>query len=77
MTNEREDSSGSGGLVWFWAMVLTPLLYILSVGPVLLAFKGKPTSTGLRTFYYPVILLHDHTAMGKPIEAYCKLWGVH
>ena len=60
-------------------MLLIPLLYFLSIGPVLLLFKKSrnPPTAGLRTFYYPVILLHDHTLLKGPIEAYCNLWGVH
>ena len=79
MSNERESGSSSGGLLWIWTLVLAPLFYFLSIGPVLLLFKGKPNppTAALRSFYYPVVLLHDHTPLKKPIEAYCNLWGVH
>jgi hypothetical protein len=79
MTDERDTGSGSSPLLWILALALIPLLYFLSVGPVLLLFKGKanPPTAALRTFYYPLIVLHDHTPLKKPIEAYCDLWGVH
>ena len=79
MTEEIESKSHSGGFIWVGAAVLIPLLYILSIGPVLRAFKNSPSPpTGtLRSFYYPVVLLHDHTPLKRPIEAYCDLWGVH
>jgi hypothetical protein len=77
MNNENESSSGR--LMWVLGMALIPVLYFLSVGPVLLLFKNSPHPPDkvLKTIYYPLILLHDHTFLKKPIEAYCDLWGVH
>jgi hypothetical protein len=79
MSNARESESGSIGFIWIWGLILIPLIYFLSIGPVLLMFKNRPNPprNALRGFYYPVVLLHDHTFLKKPIEAYCDLWGVH
>ena len=78
MTDEREHNSSSGSPLWIWAAALFPLLYFLSVGPVvsLCQKKSNQYDPALRVVYYPLILLHDHTFMQKPIEAYCDLWGV-
>lgn len=79
MSDAKETESGSVGFLWAWGLVLIPLAYFLSIGPVLLMFKNipNPPTNALRGFYYPIVLLHDHTLLQKPIEAYCDLWGVH
>jgi hypothetical protein len=79
MTESKEEAHGSGrslplyGMAWFF--VATPLLYVLSIGPVL-AFGDK---TLLRlevveVIYAPVIWLHDHTPLKKPLEWYVDWW---
>jgi len=79
MSDAKENESVSISFTWVWGLLLVPLIYFLSIGPVLLMFKHSPNppTNALRGFYYPVVLLHDHTFLMKPIEAYCDLWGVH
>jgi hypothetical protein len=76
MSEAHEQESGtSGGLSWILLLVL-PLLYVLSIGPVGAFAKGNPgLFTKTRVIYYPVILLHNHTPLRKPLEAYARLWG--
>jgi hypothetical protein len=78
MTDETEHNSRSGIPLWVWAAILIPLLYFLSLGPVLFLFKhtSNPPDKALHVFYYPLVLLHDHTILRGAIEAYCDLWGV-
>lgn len=78
MNQENEEQSGHGGLVWIALIVLLPVLYVLSIGPVAASFKmmGNPPPSYLMQFYVPVIWLHEHTPLKKPLEAYVKLWGV-
>ncbi len=76
--NLSPDSRGSSG--WFIIfLVVVPLLYVLSIGPVaaLVSRSNNGASAGtLRKIYAPVIWLHDHTVLKKPLEAYVELWGV-
>ena len=68
----RPDRSG-GTLVWFF--LAAPLLYVLSIGPVF-KFGGKPPLSleFVEAFYAPVIWLHDHTPLKKPLEWYVDWW---
>lgn len=55
-----------------------PLLYVFSIGPVaktvdLLGLPREPA----KAFYAPVIWLHDHTPLKKPLEWYLAVWGLH
>jgi hypothetical protein len=52
---------------------------VLSIGPVVAIAERANTTQGLellKTVYAPVIWLHDHTILRKPLEAYVELWGV-
>ena len=77
-TNLSPDSKGSSGwLVLF--LIVAPLLYVLSIGPVAALVSRANNglnAASLRKIYAPVIWLHDHTIMKKPLEAYVQLWGV-
>lgn len=58
-------------------MALVPLCYVLSLGPVakaidLLGVSREPA----KAFYAPVIWLHDHTPLRRPLELYLSAWGV-
>jgi hypothetical protein len=62
---------------WIMAPVAAIFLYALSIGPVgLIVKKAGGNGAALRQFYAPVIWLHDHTALKKPLEAYTNFWGV-
>jgi hypothetical protein len=76
---ELDEASGknSGFSVFLLAFVAVLLLYVLSIGPVVkFASKNGINRNTLVTFYRPVIWLHDHTFLKKPLEAYVELWGV-
>jgi hypothetical protein len=76
--DEVETKSRSSGIMWATAPFIFLLLYVLSVGPVGYGCKNYPsTYPVLRSFYYPLILLHENTVLRKPLEAYLNLWGVH
>ena len=57
-----------------------PLLYVLSIGPADLVmrkthyFGGTVSTDSVDRFYYPVVWLHDHTFLERPIEIYVRLW---
>ena len=78
MSEGHEQESRRGGLSWVTLVAFVPVLYALSIGPVGAITKNKPNiPAALRTFYYPLGWLHDHTPLEKPLEAYANLWGFH
>jgi hypothetical protein len=79
MNQAGEQGPGRAGLTWVWVLVCLPLLYVLSMGPVVAVTKNKPVTSlnVIKRFYAPVIWLHDHTFMKKPLEVYTGLWGWH
>lgn len=59
------------------AAVVVPLLYVLSIGPVALAVEKLGwDKEPVKTFYTPVIWLHDHTPLRRPLELYIGLFGL-
>ncbi len=74
---DKEEKSPLGG--WLAAVMVCFLLYVLSIGPAA-ALAMKSGSTGakrtLKTFYMPVIMLHEIKIFEKPLEKYLELWGV-
>ena len=76
---EDEQGAGRGGLTWVWVLVCLPVLYVLSIGPVVAVTKNKtvPSTNAIKRFYAPVIWLHNHTFMKEPLEVYAGLWGWH
>jgi hypothetical protein len=78
-TDKTSAPDRDGGDTPAWASLLAALLilYVLSVGPVALVAKktGLPRAP-LRVFYAPLIWLHGHTALKKPLDWYVGLWGV-
>jgi hypothetical protein len=63
--------------MWVGLMVLfVPCLYVLSMGPVVaVAGKNQDNVPTIRAVYGPVIWLHEHTPLKKPLETYAKMWG--
>jgi hypothetical protein len=54
-----------------------PIAYVLSIGPVAaVGQRSGANPTAIRQFYAPIIWLHGHAFLQKPLEAYLKLWGV-
>jgi hypothetical protein len=57
---------------------LAPVLYVLSIGPVVaLVEKTGVGEDAAKVFYLPVVWLHDHTPLEKPLEKWGELWGWH
>ena len=76
MADDVEEKTGFGPLMWVSLLALVPLLYVLSMGPaVAVAGKNQSNEAAIRAVYAPVIWLHHHTALAKPLEMYAKLWG--
>jgi len=72
-SRQNSSSSAIGAL-----LVALPLLYAFSMGPVaflvekyhVMSSMGAP----VRTFYMPMIWLHEHTSLKQPLESYVKWW---
>jgi hypothetical protein len=79
MPEETETKSHSRTLSLAIAFLIAlPLLYILSIGPVALCCqKLRGNTQDVKEFYFPVIWLHEHTILKKPLEMYIALWGLH
>jgi hypothetical protein len=59
-------------------LLFVPVLYVLSIGPVArMAEEGYLPRDSVRPLYSPVIWLHDHTPLQKPLEWYGAMWGWH
>ncbi len=57
-------------------LFLAPVLYVLSIGPVVaLVQQTGQSHDAVEAIYAPVIWLHDHTPLKEPLERYGKLWG--
>ena len=57
-------------------LILLPILYVLSIGPVVaLVEKTGAGHKAVEVFYTPVIWLHDNTPLKEPLEKYAELWG--
>jgi hypothetical protein len=72
-----QTRKGGAGTVLALALVLAPVLYVLSFGPADYAMKysgGRRIKT-LMTAYAPVVWLHDHTALRGPLERYEAFWA--
>jgi hypothetical protein len=72
------DESQNGGHWWgvVVALLLLPVLYVLSMGPVA-RFATTPGSRhAAQAFYAPLVWLHDSTPLKGPLEWYVELWGV-
>jgi hypothetical protein len=71
---QRHDASAWGTWVAL-VLALSPLLYVLSIGPAGWLEKEGYLPRSVRSVYAPVIWLHDHTPLEKPLEWYGNLWG--
>lgn len=79
MNDETDRHKKPGTAGWAAILVVVPMIYVLSIGPVgYLAqqFSLPPSMKGpFLAFYGPVIWLHDHTSLKGPIERYSEWWG--
>jgi len=76
MSTEKEQQSHIAA--WTIALMLVPVLYVLSIGPVnYLQAKHKLPRTimpKLVTFYSPLEWLSRNTSLRGPMEAYVTWW---
>lgn len=73
---EDQDRGQAGAAGWVAVLLLlSPLLYILSIGPAGWLQKEGYLPRSVRTVYAPVVWLHNHTPLEKPLEWYGELWG--
>jgi hypothetical protein len=57
------------------AVVVLPLIYLLSVGPaVVVVVKAPRLRDPVRAVYAPMIWLHDHTSLKKTMDSYLGFW---
>jgi hypothetical protein len=73
MTDGRHKVFGLG---WLLLLAVLPLLYVLSMGPA--HYVIRRTEKGVVPYvrtYRPVIWLHDHTVLEKPLERYMGFWS--
>lgn len=57
-------------------LALLPVLYVLSIGPVVAVVeKTGVGEEAAHALYLPVVWLHDHTPLEKPLEKWGELWG--
>lgn len=75
MPFDRNSGGKYGELIL--ALIIVPIVYVLSIGPVVALTEKTRLGPYLETIYLPVILLHEHTFLEKPLEAYSELWGWH
>ena len=76
MNDEKTRSTGAWGV---GAVVILPLVYVLSVGPVAAFVEHYHVSylrSSLAKFYAPVEWLYDHTPLKGPFDSYLSLWGL-
>jgi len=67
---------GGGASAVIAVVIVVPVLYVLSIGPAAgLARRFGVAKGPLTTLYAPVIWLHDHTPLKRPLEWYVDLWG--
>lgn len=75
--NEDSPRRGSESTAFF-VLLLLPVLYMLSIGPVIFAVEKLHAKSAIQkpvmTFYAPMGWLHDHTALKQPIESYVHWW---
>ncbi|MBS2038220.1 hypothetical protein JST97_24760 [bacterium] len=60
---------------WICAALSLPLIYLFSIGPVVFVVEKTGRSPDLLVrAYTPVIWLHDHTILQRPLEGYVDFW---
>lgn len=78
---EQSDGSARGaGWTWLFWFGVVAVVYVLSIGPVLLLMKkqGWPKSAAteriLDVIYAPLDWAAKNTPLGTPLDWYCDLW---
>ena len=75
---QDKNQQGIGSFLILVGVILLPVLYVLSIGPVAWSYEQMGWTPGMmRAFYLPVVWLHEHTFLKEPLEWYLRLFGVH
>jgi hypothetical protein len=74
---ENANTSRSNSILYY--VIVLPvgllLIYLLSVGPaVVIVVKAPKYRNQVRAIYTPMIWLHSHTPLGKPMDRYLDFW---
>ena len=73
--SERDEKRGGSGCAIGLVFLLLPVLYVLSIGPVVMLVKGEPPMW-FQVFYYPLAWLASSC---KPFQDalnwYMGLWS--
>ena len=75
--NEEPEKKGNAGAIAA-VLVLLPVLYVLSIGPVIRFYLGGTMPPRfVVSFYYPLEWTHKNVRWTRgPLDAYLRLWGV-
>jgi hypothetical protein len=80
---ERPDTVGASGErgghgFWPWLIVLLPVVYVLSIGPVAkMSEAGLIAEATCRVIYAPLIILDRHVpGVEHFLDWYMQMWGV-
>jgi hypothetical protein len=75
---DDHSQAKSSTTIWWVSVLLVPILYILSAGPIvrLTMSKSHPQRAPewVETLYAPVEWLYEHTPLEKPLEEYMEWW---
>jgi hypothetical protein len=73
-----DDSRRGSESTAIFVLLLLPVIYMLSIGPVIFAVEKLHAKSAMQkpvmTFYAPILWLHEHTALKKPIDRYVDWW---
>lgn len=74
----RESRPKDAWVIFPLIVLISAGLYVLSIAPVAaVAEQLDLPRDSVKRVYAPVIWLHDHTPLRKPLEWYMELWGLH
>lgn len=77
MDSETRRSRGGLAAALVIALLL-PIVYVLSIGPVVYVLKTTGRNPELEeaahVFYFPLIFLHQTTPLREPLDAYVEFW---
>ena len=77
MDRQRHENQTSSAAVWLLALllVLLPVGYVLSIGPVAAIYENEEPPHAVMMFYMPIIWLSDACKpIGNCLEWYIRLW---
>jgi hypothetical protein len=77
MAEDVENNNRGRAFAWCGLLIIgLPVLYALSIGPVAAITNKTGYQSAAMQFYQPVIWLHEHTVLRRPLEIYVGLFGI-